>query len=242
MAKILSDNKPCIFLNVFAPALRKIKPAPGFCSIVSKRYLHINNVEGTINIMRTNIELPVPLFRSDTQGALLAALFMAESKISIQELSENLDLPYSTLHREVTRLLDSGLVNEEKTGNYRFFLPNRSSPFYRPLYDLLQIYAGPVPKLKKELQSIEGIEWCALFGSWAQRLLGKEGRPPQDIDVLVIGTPEVREVNRACALVSKSLGWEVNPVILTMQEWKEDSPFLRQVRTDGMVTIMGKSE
>ena len=223
-------------------AVGQAKPAPEFGGIGARRYFRINIVEGTINIMRTYPDHAVPLFRSDTQAALLAALFGSDSAVSIQSLSERLGIPYPTLHREVARLLNSGLIIEKKTGNYRFFLPNQTSPMYRPLYDLLQIYSGPVPQLKKEFQSIEGIEWCALFGSWAQRLLGKEGRPPQDIDVLVIGTPEVREVNKACALVSKSLGWEVNPVIFTREEWEEDSSFLRQVRADGMVTIMGRPE
>lgn len=186
--------------------------------------------------------LPLPLFRSDTQAALLSALFLSKEGLSTQDLSARLGIPYSTIHREISRLLKSGLVTEERVGNYRFFAPNRVSPFYPPLHDLLEVLSGPIPLLRKELALIPGIEWVALFGSWAQRLLGKAGNAPQDVDVLVVGSPDVRQVNRACSAVSKNLGWEVNPVILTPREWVEETPFLRQVRRGGLVPVFGKSD
>ena len=127
-------------------------------------------------------------------------------------------------------------------GNYRFFEPNRVSPFYPPLHDLLVVLSGPVPLLQRELSQIPGIAWVALFGSWAHRLLGQAGNAPQDVDVLVVGVPDVRRVNKACSVVGKNLGWEVNPIILTRQEWAEDTPFLRQVRSEGLVPVFGDLE
>lgn len=169
-------------------------------------------------------------------------LFLSDKRLSVQDLSSRLDIPYSTIHREISRLLKFGLVNEERIGNYRFFEPNRVSPFYPPLHDLLEVLSGPLPLLREELAQIPGIEGIALFGSWAHRLLGKAGNAPQDVDVLVVGSPDVRKVNKACSVVRKKLGWEVNPIILTQQEWAEDTPFLRQVRGGGLVPIFGTLE
>ncbi|MDP1720793.1 MAG: winged helix-turn-helix domain-containing protein [Candidatus Nanopelagicaceae bacterium] len=192
--------------------------------------------------MRTTPVLPIPLFRSENQAALLSALFLSEKKCSVQDLSSNLEIPYPTVHREIGRLLKSGLIAEEKIGNYRYFEPNHLSPFFSPVRDLLLVVSGPVPLLRQELIHIPRIEWAALFGSWAHRLLGKEGTIPHDVDVLVVGNPDVRQVNKACSLVGKKLGWEVNPVILTRDEWAQDTPFLRQVRSDGLVPILGEIE
>ena len=192
--------------------------------------------------MRIHSILPVPLFRSDSQASILASLFFSDNGLTVQELSKRSEIPYSTIHREISRLLKSGVLTEERVGNYRFFAPNRVSPLYAPLHDLLEVLSGPIPLLRKELTSIPGIEWVALFGSWAHRLLGKDGMAPQDVDVLVVGTPEVRQINKACSAVSKTLGWEVNPVILTHGEWIEESPFLRQIRRDGLVPIFGTQE
>lgn len=187
--------------------------------------------------MRFGNLLPLPLFRSDNQANLLVALFFSDKGFTVQELSSKLKTPYPTLHREVVRLHKFGIISEDRVGNYRFFKPNRDSPIYRPLRDLLEVISGPIPLLKKELSSIVGIEWVALFGSWANRIVGEIGNLPKDIDVLVIGTPEIRQVNMACTTVGKKLGWEVNPVILTSREWMEETPFLRQVRNSGLVPV-----
>ena len=192
--------------------------------------------------MRTTPVLPIPLFRSQNQASLLSTLFLTEKKLSVQDLSSNLEIPYPTVHREIGRLLKSGLITEEKIGNYRYFEPNRISPFFSPVRDLLLVLSGPVPLLQRELNHVLGIEWAALFGSWAHRLLGKEGKIPHDVDVLVVGNPDVRQVNKACSLVGKELGWEVNPVILTPHEWDQDTPFLRQVRSGGLLPVIGTAE
>lgn len=192
--------------------------------------------------MRTSPVLPIPIFRSDTQAALLSAFFLSEKRFSAQDLSTNLEIPYPTVHREIARLLKSGLIIEQKVGNYRYFEPNRVSPFYMPIRNLMDIVSGPIPTLQQELKPIPGIEWVALFGSWAHRLLGKEGPAPQDVDVMVVGNPDVRRVNKACSVVGKKLGWEVNPVILTRQEWLQDTPFLRQVRNSSLVPVLGVVE
>lgn len=189
--------------------------------------------------MRKNTTLPVPLFRSDTQASLLSALFMSAKGLTMQELSDRLGIAYPTVHREIGRLYTSDLVTEERIGNYRIFTPNRTSPFYAPLRDLLEVFTGPIPLLRNELALIPGIKWTALFGSWAQRVLGKTGKAPQDVDVMVVGTPDVRRVNKACTVVGKKFGWDVNPVILTPLEWLEETPFLRQVRADGLVPVFG---
>ena len=187
--------------------------------------------------MRKNTTLPIPLFRSDTQASILSALFMSSKGLTTQELSDRLGIAYPTVHREIGRLYASDLVAEERIGNYRIFTPNRTSPFYAPLRDLLEVFTGPIPLLRNELALIPGIEWTALFGSGAQRVLGKTGKAPQDVDVVVVGTPDVRRVNKACVVVGKKFGWDVNPVILTPLEWLEETPFLRQVRADGLVPI-----
>lgn len=189
--------------------------------------------------MRIHSPLPAPLFRSESQASVLAALFLSNKRLTVQELSKRTQIPYSTIHREISRLLASELLTEDRVGNYRFFTPNQLSPLYRPLTDLLEALSGPIPLLQKELALIPEIEWVALFGSWAQRLLGKTGPQPHDVDVLIVGAPEIRQVNKACSAVSKTLGWEVNPVILTSSEWLEETPFLRQVRKDGLVPIIG---
>lgn len=51
--------------------------------------------------------------------------------------------------------------------------------------------------LAEELEGVRGIEKAYLFGSWAARYAGEAGRPPADLDVLVIGSLNRDELDDA---------------------------------------------
>lgn len=139
----------------------------------------------------------------------------------------------------MNRLSLAGILDEKKIGNYRFFSPNERSPYFRALKELLELSAGPVPLLKKELEKVSGISGAAIFGSWAHRTLGESGKAPSDIDLLIIGTPNTRKIFEISSRVSRELGIEVNPLILSKEEWLAKTPFNQQVRTGGIIEIIG---
>jgi len=190
-----------------------------------------------------SVALPVPIFRSDTQADVLAALFLSPESVTVGDLSLRLSIPYPTVHREVSRLVEAAiLIEDSRVGNYRFYKPNVDSPLYNALQELIEVSAGPIPTLRAIFSGIDGIQWIAIYGSWAHRLLGNRGVIPNDLDLMVVGHPSAREVNKASLELSKRFGWTVNPTIMTSSEWKQDSPFLTQVRSGGLIPIIGKPE
>ena len=192
--------------------------------------------------MRTEAPLLLPLFRSANQERILSSVFLAENQKTIQNLSLDLDIPYPTVQREVGRLLEAGLIKEKKMGNYRLIESNKTSPYYKSLRELLEISSGPVPVLRNAFGGIKGIEKVLIFGSWAHRTLGRRGTPPEDIDVLVVGQPDIRKVYAVCASVGKQLGWSVNPTTMSNEEWQADTPFLKNVRKGGVINVIGNSD
>jgi len=192
--------------------------------------------------MRTAPSLLLPLFRSANQERILSSVFFAENRKTIQDLSLDLGIPYPTVHREVGRLLEAGLIKEKKVGNYRFIQPNETSPYFKSLRELLEISSGPVPLLRNAFGGIQGVEKVFIFGSWAHRALGSRGTAPEDIDVLVVGQPDIRKVYAACTSVGKQLGWSVNPTTMSNEEWQAETPFLKNVRKGGVINVIGSSD
>lgn len=181
-----------------------------------------------------------PLFRSDGQARLLAVLFMSgEDELNLNELAKRAGLAYGTVHREVRRLLEAGLLSERRFGRARLIRPNPESPLTQPVRDLLLVSAGPVPLLAAELRDIAGVQAAFLFGSFAARMRGESGEAPNDIDVMVVGTPDPIAVYEACQRVSDQVGREINPTIMTPDELEEHSGFLAQVRHSPTVAIIG---
>src|SRR5262249_1355222 len=95
--------------------------------------------------MRSRAPEVLPIFRSQHQALLLAALFLHPGReYGISELARQLDVPVSTLHREVDRLIRAGIVAERTVGRTRLLSAQTASRLSRPLTELLMLTYGPV--------------------------------------------------------------------------------------------------
>ena len=81
-------------------------------------------------------------------------------------------------------------------GRTRLIRANARARWVAPLREILTVVTGPVVILAEELARIDGIESAFLFGSFAARMLGDAGPAPHDIDVMVLGEPDVDAVHR----------------------------------------------
>ena len=95
------------------------------------------------------------------------------------------------------------------------------SPLTAPLTELLLRSFGPRQVLAEELEGVEGIDRAYLFGSWAARYAGEAGRPPADLDVLVIGAPDRDELDDAAQRAASRLAREVNVTIRSPAWWRD---------------------
>ena len=181
----------------------------------------------------------LPIFRSDHQLRLLGQLFLhADREQTIADLGAATSIPQQTVSREVERLVQAGLLEDRRQGRMHFVRPNPANPYYPELSGLLLKALGPRAVLADQLEAVAGIDKAYLFGSWARRYEGEPGAPPGDIDVVVIGEPDIDEVYEACRQAGAMLGQEVNPVILTAVEWgSRRSGFVRDVRSGPLVTV-----
>lgn len=191
--------------------------------------------------MRTEAPLLAPIFRSDGQARLLSVLLLGDEELSITDLATRAQLAYPTAHREVARLLDAGILVERQVGRTRLVSPNEQSALVPPLRQILQVVTGPVVMISRELGGIAGIESAFIYGSFAARLRGVDGPVPNDIDLMVVGTPEAELVYQACNRVEAVVQRPVNATILTRAELATDSGFLEHVRASPTVSILGDS-
>ena len=200
----------------------------------------IDIMEDNLSYMRTEAPLLAPIFRSDGQARLLSTLLLSGDELSLTDLAERAGLAYPTAHREVARLMDSGILSERHVGRTRLIRANDESPLVEPLREILAVVTGPVVLLAEELAHIDGIETAFLYGSFAARMLGDAGPAPHDIDLMVLGDPDVDAVYEACTRVESSVHRPVNPTILTPAEFAESSAFLNNVRSGPAVAVVGE--
>jgi len=183
----------------------------------------------------------LPIFRSDSQFALLGHIFLhPEREQTLAELQEATGIPQQTVSREVSRLLRAGLLKGRRVGRLHYVAPNQASPYFPELSGLLLKTFGPRSLLAERLSKLDGIEEAFLFGSWARRYEGEPGPSPSDIDVVVIGEPDVDAVYEAAGEVGRVLDQEVNAVCLNPVEWRSArSGFVKELRNGPLVPLAG---
>lgn len=198
-------------------------------------------VDISIGYMRTEAPILAPVFRSDGQARLLSEVLLAAGEVSIAEAASRAGVAYATAHGEAQRLLRAGILQERKIGRTRMVSGNPASPLVAPLREILLVATGPAPLLSEELGKINGVHLAFLYGSFAARSRGIDGPAPNDIDVMVVGDPDVDAVYDACARVEQAVGRPVNPTILSDAEFAQDTGFLRTVRDGATVPVIGES-
>ena len=177
----------------------------------------------------------LPFFRSPAQERLLAVLFVyADAPVTLSELASLAGTSLGGTHKEVERLEAAGLVRSTTVGRSRLVERDESSPVYNELRGLLVKTLGPETLLRTALSGIEGIEEAFIFGSWAD----PAETNPTDIDVLVIGEPDVAAVYDAVAAVESETSRPVNVTIRSPAEWESaDGAFERAVRRRPMINL-----
>ena len=157
----------------------------------------------------------LPILRSRQQGEILTAVLGdPDVEVTLTSLAERLHLPYPSVHREIERAEQSGLVTSRRLGNLRLVRANPDSPYYAGLTDVLLKAFGPPAVIGAELQNVPGIDEAFIFGSWAARYHEHQGpRPVGDIDLLVLGDPDRDTLYEATARASARLGREIQVTI-----------------------------
>lgn len=193
------------------------------------------------NIAYMNNAAPelAPLFRSDTQGEILAQVLLnPEVPTTFAALARATGISYATVHRELDRLVRMGLVSEERVGRARQVRARVESPAYLPLVELLLLTYGPPVVLAEVLQEVPGVEEAFIYGSWAARRLGEQGPPPGDIDVLVVGDVSRSALYEASVVATQRLNREVNVRAVSRSSWDAAADsFLETVQSRPLIEL-----
>lgn len=182
------------------------------------------------------------ILRTRLQGELLAHVYLRtwDAGTSISDLARQLGAPIPTVQREVSRLVDAGLLEETIAGRMRFILkPHDNDLIVRPLTQLLAATFGPLPVLTELVAHIPGVQAAFLYGSWAARYQGEAGPVPNDVDVLLVGDVSSATLDEIAESAEAQLGRRVDIRRVTSARWAEPDgdPFVTTVQSRPLVAL-----
>jgi predicted nucleotidyltransferase len=189
----------------------------------------------------------LPLLRSQVQGDLLALLYLhPEAEYSLTEAARLIGTSVKTVHTEASRLVATGFASDRHLGNVRLLRAVTSSVVSKPLTDLLAVTYGPLPVLTDLLGETDGVVSAFIYGSWAARYQGEAGPVPNDVDVLVIGTVDLDQLDQVARTAEERLRRPVNIRRVRPEVWdtpKSSDTFIASVRDRPLLQLrLGESE
>jgi DNA-binding transcriptional ArsR family regulator len=95
-----------------------------------------------------------PILRSDTQGRILARLLADPGKsYNLSQLVAWAGSSMPTVHREIVRAEDAGIVTTEKVGPTRLVRTNPDHPLFAALSQVVLFAYGPPAVIAREFQA-----------------------------------------------------------------------------------------
>ncbi len=180
----------------------------------------------------------LPIFRTPAQERILARLFVLNgTPLSLTDLSRQTRIPLSTVQREIAALDQAGIIRSERMGNARLVAANVDSPYHAELRSLLLKAFGPATVLASLLAEVRGVEQAYIFGSWARRYQGEPGPAPNDLDLLVVGSPDPSDVYSVAREAEDRLSTEVNPVVMSWDEWSNPTGLAARVKDQPLIEL-----
>ena len=175
----------------------------------------------------------------------MALLYLhPQDEYSLTEAANAIGANLNAVHYEAVKLAEGGLIVTRKRGNLRLIRAVEDSVLTRPLTDLLAVTYGPLPVIADLIADVEGVTEAYIYGSWAARYHGEPGVAPADVDVLVVGTANLDDLDEIAAKAQTTLHRPVNIRRIRSETWNASTPtdpFIRSVKSRPLVTVVGNS-
>jgi len=159
------------------------------------------------------------LFSSQARVAILKLLLLnGDGRFYLREIATLTEQPVQAVQRELPKLERIGLLDHTVHGNRKYYQVNRDCPIFPELKSIFLKTVGLGDALREYLsKEVGGIEVAFIYGSYAR---GEESIA-SDIDLFVVGAIKARDLSAALARARSELGREINPVMMTPQEFSQ---------------------
>jgi predicted nucleotidyltransferase len=146
-----------------------------------------------------------------------------------------------SVQRELTRLVNAGLVTRERRGSQVHFSANTASPVFGEVYGLIAKTIGIAGVLRSAFRNLEPdtIDVAFIHGSVARG----EQRAESDVDVIVVGTAGLRALQPTVQDTAARVGREINVSTYTRHEFtrklRAGDPFLSRAVEGPRIALFG---
>lgn len=181
--------------------------------------------------------------KSKIRQDLLTLFFTNPSqRYYLRELQRILGYSVGNIRRELLKFQEDKLFNIQKIGNLLYYSLNTEHPLFEELKSIVSKTVGVEGSLRKILLSIKNIKISLIYGSFASEQL----KATSDVDLMVIGNPNISILNEKIAGLEKRLKREINTTIYSWKEYKDKKEdkggFILDLLENPKIMLSGKED
>ena len=183
------------------------------------------------------------VFKEYRRRVLGLLLLTPDESYHVREIARLTGTVAGTLHKELTKLAEAGVLLREPQGKQVYYRANTDCLIFEELASILRKTSGVKDILAEQLRPrSDDIKAAFVFGSVASGKATAES----DIDVLVIGDLSFSDAVKALYPAQDVLGREINPKVYNHNEWQkaiqEQSSFIKDVMEKPKLFLIGSKD
>jgi predicted nucleotidyltransferase len=180
------------------------------------------------------------IFSEYRRRVLGLLLLHPEASYHVRELARLTDTSAGTLHKELTKLTEGGILRRQEVGNQVHYSANCDCPIFEELASILRKTSGLVDVLAVALNGVGSqIDLAFVFGSLARG----DHNSNSDVDVMLVGKLSFAEAVQMLHPVQTTLLREINPVVYSLNEFRRrvdrGDSFMKEVLINPKLFIVG---
>ncbi|OIP24842.1 hypothetical protein AUK11_02130 [bacterium CG2_30_37_16] len=174
----------------------------------------------------------------------LLTLFLTnpDDRFYYTELHKRLAIHHSLLQRELKLFVEMGLLFTTKEAGIRYYWVNKKFTIYPELKSIIYKTTNLADNLREAVDKIALINIAFICGSVAKNLEDAKS----DIDVMIIGDPDMDILTDAVLKAEKMLLREINFTVFDPSEWKQriakNDSFVMDVLNNNKIFILGDED
>lgn len=166
-------------------------------------------------------------------------LLNPEKEFYLRELAKKTGLNTNSVRLELKELERIGFLFSVKKERQKFFSVNKGFFIFDELKNIFLKEFGVLKSLKQTVLELKGIDFAFVYGSVAE---GKE-RSDSDIDLMIVGKPDLNELNSGMKKIEGKFNRQVNYVVYSEKEFmerkKKKTHFILNVLKSKKIMIKG---
>jgi predicted nucleotidyltransferase len=184
------------------------------------------------------------LFTEYRRKVLGLLLLHPDKAYHVREIARLTGTVAGTLHKELSKLADAGILFKQTSGNQVLYQANRDGLIFEELSSILRKTSGLADVIREALLPFDKqITYLFIYGSIAK---GEE-TASSDVDLFVVSeSVAYSELMGALAEAGEELGRTINPSIYSPQDIKkkisEGNAFLTRVMEQPKIWVKGSDD